>query len=63
MKDNVFDNTKEENRCKFCGCYMEYVDNSYLSEGGWCEDEGFVCNNKNCKGERDEYFAKKNKII
>jgi hypothetical protein len=39
----------EEFRCEYCGCYMAYEDNSYLSEGGWHEDEGYVCNNPKCK--------------
>ena len=39
----------EENRCPVCGCYLEHIDNSYLSEGGWYEDESYVCNNSKCE--------------
>lgn len=39
-------------RCKHCGCFMAYENNSYQSEGGWTEDEGFVCNNSNCKSKQ-----------
>ncbi len=35
-------------KCKFCGCFMQFIDNSYLSENGWFEDEGYVCKNENC---------------
>lgn len=45
---------KEENRCSNCGCFMQYEDNSYLSEGGWTENEGFVCNNPRCKRNEEE---------
>lgn len=38
----------KESRCSFCGCIMEHIDDSYLSEGGWTEDEWFKCNNKKC---------------
>jgi hypothetical protein len=31
---------------------MEYVDNSYLSEGGWFENEGYVCNNPKCPSQK-----------
>lgn len=44
----------EEYRCEFCGCYMKHIDNSYLGEGGWVEDEGYVCNNTNCKINKPE---------
>ena len=43
---------KEERRCESCGCFMEYVDNSYLSEGGWTENEGYVCNNPKCPSQK-----------
>lgn len=38
-----------EGRCKLCGCFMQHVDNSFLGEGGWVEDEWFQCNNPKCK--------------
>ena len=39
-----------ENRCPSCGCFLAYIDNSYLGEGGWWEDEGYdACYNKRCK--------------
>ena len=42
--------SEDNNRCIYCGCFLPYVDNSYLSEGGWCEDEGYgECHNKKCK--------------
>lgn len=41
-------NKSREDRC-VCGCFMEYVDESYLGEGGWFEKEGYVCNNPKCK--------------
>ena len=44
----------EINRCKYCGCFMKYEDNSYLGEGGWVENEGYVCNNPKCKSNKDK---------
>jgi hypothetical protein len=40
---------KDESKCELCGCYMAHIDNSYLGEGGWVEDESYECHNPKCK--------------
>ena len=46
---------KREDRCELCGSFMEHVDNSYLGEGGWVEDEWFQCNNKKCRKNKKDH--------
>jgi len=46
---------KDENRCDICGCFLGSFDNSYQSEGGWTENEGYyACESKRCKKIREE---------
>ena len=54
MTEKEKDQAINEGRCLICGTFMEYHDNSYLSENGWFEDEGYECVNPECRLNKKE---------
>lgn len=44
-----------DDRCPHCGCFLTCIDNSYLGQGGWVENEDVFCSNPRCKTNKKVY--------